>query len=205
MTKRRATAIPIERPTTTTGYVLRIKLGIGLHTSLIEQGSTKMYRQTIIACVASCLSAAAQGTLARLPSSSAGASATCSRLGEVLRRDVFAQTFLLKLDVGQIETVPFSRWTGFFKVSSDLTSGRAREIEPTDIRLGDRLCMLLDPSQGTATTILVVERAPSKLATSMTSDGGGAQGLLRFFDRALGINCVIFRTPFGAGRLGRAS
>ena len=77
-----------------------------------------MCRQTIFACFAFFLSRpfmAAQGTLARLPSSPADVKATCSRVGEVLGRDVFAQTFLLKLDVGQMEIVPFSRWTSSSK------------------------------------------------------------------------------------------
>ena len=135
-----------------------------------------MHRQTRLACLAFFFSMpfmAAQGTLATLPSSLADAKASCSRAGEVLRRDVFAQTFLLKPDVGQTETVPFSRWTGFFKVSADSRSGRPHEIEPTDIRVGDRLCVLLDSSEATATMILVVERAPSKLATSRTFGGRG--------------------------------
>jgi hypothetical protein len=139
-----------------------------------------MYRPTIFACVAFFLSApymAAQGTLAKLPSSPGEAKTTCSRVGEVLGRDVFAQTFLLKPDVGQKETVPFSRWTGFFKVSADLRSGGPHEIEPTDVRLGDRLCVVLDPSEATATIILVIERPPNKLATSKISGGQAAPGL----------------------------
>jgi hypothetical protein len=81
-------------------------------------------------------------------------------------RDVFAQTFLLKRDDGQMETVPFSRWTRFFKISLDSRDGRPREIDPTDIRLGDRLCVLLDPSEATAKLILILEqvRGPFKLA-----------------------------------------
>jgi hypothetical protein len=81
-------------------------------------------------------------------------------------RDVFAQTFLLKPDDGQMETVPFSRWTWFFKISLDSRDGRPREIDPTDIRLGDRLCVLLDPSEATAKLILILEqvRGPFKLA-----------------------------------------
>src|SRR5665213_4244233 len=119
-----------------------------------SQGTTQMCRQTIFACFALFLSTpfmAAQGTLARLPSSPTDVKATCSRVGEVLGRDVFAQTFLLKSNVGQMEIVPFSRWTAFFKIPTDSRSGRPREIEPTDIRLGDRLCVLLDPSESTAT------------------------------------------------------
>src|ERR1700674_4183596 len=101
---------------------------------------------------------AAQGKPASLPASSPDAGASCSRVGEVLGRNVFAQTLLLKPENRQVETVPFSRWTGFFKTSPDSRSGRPREIEPTDIRLGDRLCVLLDPSEASARLILVLER-----------------------------------------------
>jgi hypothetical protein len=101
----------------------------------------------------------AQGTPAKLPSSPGGAEAFCSRVGEVRGRDVLAQTFLLRQDDGQMETVPFSRWTEFFKISLDSRRGSPREIEPTDIRLGDRLCVLLDPNEATANVILVLERA----------------------------------------------
>ena len=128
-----------------------------------------MYRRTTLACVTVFLSVplfAAQGRPAKLPASPADAISSCSRLGEVMGRDVFAQTFLLKPDDGQMETVPFSRWTWFFKISLDSRDGRPREIEPTDIRLGDRLCVLLDPSEATAKLILILEqvRGPFKLA-----------------------------------------
>ena len=82
---------------------------------------------------------------------------------EVLGRNVFAQTFVLKQEDRQMETVPFSRWTQFFKISPNSRSGRPREIQPIDIRLGDRLCVLLDPSEATAKLILVLEPAPAPL------------------------------------------
>jgi hypothetical protein len=71
---------------------------------------------------------------------------------------MFAQSFLLKQDDGEMETVPFSRWTEFFKISPDSREGNPREIEPADMRLGDQLCVLLDPSGATARSILVLER-----------------------------------------------
>lgn len=70
---------------------------------------------------------------------------------------MFAQTLLLKLDDGQMQTVPFSRWTEFLKISANSGSRNPREIEPTDIRRGDRLCVLLDPSEATARLIVVLE------------------------------------------------
>ena len=120
-----------------------------------------MYRQIVLAFLTWFLGVsfvAGQGRLANLPSSPAEAGASCSRVGEVLGRNVFAQTFLLKLDDGQMETVPFSRWTEFLKIISPNSRSRnAREIEPTDIRPGDRLCVLLDPSEATARFIVVLE------------------------------------------------
>jgi hypothetical protein len=120
-----------------------------------------MYRRTTLACLTVFLGVplfAAQGRLAKLPAPPADAISSCSRRGEVMGRNVFAQTFLLKPDDGQMETVPFSRWTWFFKISLDSRDGRPREIEPTDIRLGDRLCVLLDPNEATAKLILVLAR-----------------------------------------------
>jgi hypothetical protein len=120
-----------------------------------------MYQQTTLAFLTWVLSVpllAAQQNLAKLPSPSRDGEGFCTRVGEVLGRDVFAQSFLLKQADGQMETVPFSRWTEFFKISTDLRSGKPREIEPTNIRIGDRLCVLLDPSEATARLILVAER-----------------------------------------------
>jgi hypothetical protein len=136
-----------------------------------------MYWHTILVFLTLFVSApllAAQGKPASLPASSPDAGASCSRVGEVLGRNVFAQTFLLKPENRQVETVPFSRWTGFFKTSPDSRSGRPREIEPTDIRLGDRLCVLLDPSEASARLILVLERprAPVKTAGVQQYAGG---------------------------------
>jgi len=108
-----------------------------------------MYRQIVLAFLTWFLGVsfvAGQGRLANLPSSPAEAGASCSRVGEVLGRNVFAQTFLLKLDDGQMETVPFSRWTEFLKIISPNSRSRnAREIEPTDIRpeIGSVCCSIL--------------------------------------------------------------
>lgn len=130
-----------------------------------------MYRQTVLAFLTWFLGVsfvAGQGSLAKLPSPPAEAGASCSRVGGVLGRNAFARTFLLKLDDGQIETVPFSRWTEFLKISPNSRSRNPREIEPTDIRPGDRLCVLFDPSEATARLILVLEpvRALVKIAAA---------------------------------------
>jgi hypothetical protein len=100
----------------------------------------------------------AQVKLAKLPSTSTDAQPTCGRTGEVLGRNVFAQTFLIRKGDGQLETVPFSRWTNFFDTSLDSRSERKQEIQPSDIQVGDRLCIQLDPSEATANIILVVKR-----------------------------------------------
>ncbi len=117
-----------------------------------------MYRQTILAFLIWFLIMPAEGKLAKLPQSPADAGAFCSHVGEVRGRHVFAQTFLLEQNHGQMETVPFSRWTEFFKISRDLRGRNLWEIEPTDILLGDRLCVLLDPSGATSRLILVLDR-----------------------------------------------
>jgi hypothetical protein len=119
-----------------------------------------MYRQTTLAFLTVFLGVsllAGQERLAKLMTSPAEAGASCSRIGKVLSRNVFAQTFLLKLADCQMETVPFSRWTEFLQISPNSRSRNPREIEPTDIRPGDRLCVLLDPSEATSRLIVVLE------------------------------------------------
>ena len=69
----------------------------------------------------------AQGKLAKfqLPADQA---ISCSRVGEVLGRDMFGQAFLLKQEAGGLEEIPFSRWTEFFKIPSDLGIAERRAI-----------------------------------------------------------------------------
>jgi hypothetical protein len=79
--------------------------------------------------------------------------------GKVQATDFFAQTFLIRLDDGNVETVPFSRWTGFFRVSKESKGGASREeMDPSEVGTGDRLHILLDPSQSTAERIEVLPR-----------------------------------------------
>jgi hypothetical protein len=94
----------------------------------------------------------------QLPNSPAspGAVTLC---GRVQATDFFTQTFLLRLDDGNVETVPFSRWTGFFRVSKESNGGASRqEVDPSEVGTGDRLHILLDPSQSTAERIEVLPR-----------------------------------------------
>jgi hypothetical protein len=77
--------------------------------------------------------------------------------GKVQATDFFAQTFLIRLDDGNVENVPFSRWTGFFRVSKESKGGVSREeMDPSEVGTGDRLHILLDPSQSTAERIEVL-------------------------------------------------
>ncbi len=89
--------------------------------------------------------------------------------GKVQAADFFAQTFLIRLDDGSVETVPFSRWTGFLRVSRDSkgadskggeskVSASREEMDPSEVGTGDRLHILLDPSQSTAERIEVLPR-----------------------------------------------
>jgi hypothetical protein len=102
--------------------------------------------------------------------------ASCGLAGQVLAYDVFGQGFLLKLDVDgktKTETVPFSRWTNFFDVTSGLKIGTPKEIEPTAIRTGDRLCVMLDPSAAIARIVFVVRPNPV-VGQSITSPSHAA-------------------------------
>ena len=147
------------------------RMGLGLLSCIGIVREPPMYRQTMLVFLTGFLGMsflAGQERVAKLPSSPAEAGVSCNRAGKVLSRNVFAQTFLLKLDDDQIETVAFSRWTEFLKISPTSGSRKSREIEPTEIRPGDRLCVLLDPSEATARFILVLEpvRALAKTAAA---------------------------------------
>ena len=77
--------------------------------------------------------------------------------GEVQAFDFFDQTFLMKHDDGSMETIPFSRWTDFQLISLDSRSKiHRREIAPTDVQVGDRLCIRLDANAATAERIQVL-------------------------------------------------
>lgn len=90
-----------------------------------------------------------------------GADAVC---GEVLAIDLFNQTFLVQV-TKSVETVPFSRWTDFVARSTDGQGRRhLQALDPTDVRTGDRVCILLDPSGATADRIEVL---PGRRATEI--------------------------------------
>lgn len=124
-----------------------------------------MYRQIRFVVLAWFLSvpfAAGQANLMKLrpvPEATGGLS---NRVGELLSRDMFAQTFLLKYGNDQMTTVPFSRWTRFFEFSPDSKSTGLRKIDPTDVRPGERLYVVLDPSEATASLILVIMRSQNQ-------------------------------------------
>jgi hypothetical protein len=84
--------------------------------------------------------------------------------GEALGIDLFNQTFLVQV-TKSVETVPFSRWTDFVTRSTDGQGRRhTQAVDPTDVRIGDRLCIVLDPSGATADRIEVL---PGRRATEM--------------------------------------
>jgi len=121
-----------------------------------------MYRQIRFVVLAWFLSvpfAAGQAKSVKLRPVPEATRGLCNRAGELLSRDMFAQTFLLKYGDDQITTVPFSRWTRFFEFSPDSKIIGLRKIEPTDIRPGEPLYVVLDSSEATASLILAVKRS----------------------------------------------
>lgn len=77
--------------------------------------------------------------------------------GELRAVDLFDQTLLIWRDDGKVETVPFSKWTDFIQISTDSRGKRVRQpIEPTDIEIGERLFILLDPNGATAELVEVL-------------------------------------------------
>ena len=77
--------------------------------------------------------------------------------GELRAVNLFDQTLLLWRDDGKVETIPFSGWTDFIRISTDSRGRKVREpIEPTDIEIGARLFILLDPNGATAELVEVL-------------------------------------------------
>jgi hypothetical protein len=86
---------------------------------------------------------------------------------EVVGSDIFDQTFQVKMNNGQVETVPFSKWTDFFKVSSESRLTPKVAIDPTEIQTGDRVLIVLDSNDATAVSIVVVPRPNRSAAVAM--------------------------------------
>jgi len=77
--------------------------------------------------------------------------------GDLRAVDLFNQTLLIWRDDGKVEIVPFSRWTDFIRISTDSKGRKVRQpIEPTDIEIGERLFILLDPNGATAEFVEVL-------------------------------------------------
>ena len=99
--------------------------------------------------------------LLRAPLFSAPVDGTTSGVAEVIGSDIFAQTLEVKTHSGQVETVPFSKWTDFFKSKV--------AIEPSDIQIGDHVRILLDSNEATAVSIVVMPRRRVRDLASMVS------------------------------------
>jgi hypothetical protein len=77
--------------------------------------------------------------------------------GELRAVNLFNQTLLIWRDDGKVETVPFSRWTDFIRISTDSRGRKFRKpIQPTDIEVGERIFILLDPNGATAELVGVL-------------------------------------------------
>jgi hypothetical protein len=77
--------------------------------------------------------------------------------GELRAVDLFDQTLLIWRDDGKVETVPFSKLTEFIRIGTDSRGRKVRQpIEPTDIEIGERLFILLDPNRATAELVEVL-------------------------------------------------
>ncbi len=115
------------------------------------------FRVILIIVALASLPSVAAPHLSNSLSSHGSISVAVAFCGEVQALDFFDQTFLISQDREDAETVPFSRWTDFFRVLADSRrSRRLQAIDPTDVRVGDRLCVRLDPSGATARLIEVL-------------------------------------------------
>jgi len=89
--------------------------------------------------------------------------------GEVQAFDFFEQTFLVRLGDGNVDTIPFSRFTDFFRRSGAKGHLHRDIIDPTEVTVGDRLRIQLDPSEATAASIEVLP-AGSVPARTLSGD-----------------------------------
>jgi hypothetical protein len=76
--------------------------------------------------------------------------------GEVVGCNIFVQVFQIKWDNGRFEAVPFSQWTEFFKLLAGSKANECSEIDPTDVRIGARVRIVLDSNEATALSIVVL-------------------------------------------------
>jgi hypothetical protein len=126
---------------------------------LLRKVISRMTRRIALILIAIML-ASSLTTASRLlnPRFSGGAISFC---GEVEACDLFDQTFFIKDDDGNVETIPFSRWTDLFQVLTDSRGRQRRQaIEPTEVATGDRLCIRFDPREATAELIEVLPAKP---------------------------------------------
>jgi hypothetical protein len=101
--------------------------------------------------------------------------------GELRAVDLFDQTLLIWRDDGKVEKVPFSRWTDFIRISTDSKGRKYRQpIEPSDIRIGERFFILLDPNAATAELVEVLPAWDEMIVTrNSTSDPASCVAGLR--------------------------
>ncbi len=92
--------------------------------------------------------------------------------GELRAVDLFNQTLLIWRDDGKLETVPFSRWTNFIRISTDSKGRKYRQpIEPTDVEIGERLFIRLDPNGATAELVDVLPAWDEMIVTRNSTAG----------------------------------
>jgi hypothetical protein len=94
---------------------------------------------------------------ASAPGSLRDASGLTAFCGQVQAVDLFNQTFVIRHDDASVETIPFSRWTDFLRVSTVAKAGKhTQAIDPTEVHAGDRLSIVLDANAATAERIEVL-------------------------------------------------
>lgn len=82
--------------------------------------------------------------------------------GEIQAVDFFEQTFTIEHPDGRQETIPFSRWTDFVRVTRAKTGQHRKALDPADLEIGDQVQVQLDPNLASAEQVQVLPPAEKR-------------------------------------------
>lgn len=85
--------------------------------------------------------------------------------GEIYAVDFFEQTFTVEHSDGQMETIPFSRWTDFFRMARSKSGEHREAVDPTQLEIGDQVQVRLDANGATAERVQVVDATGTRASS----------------------------------------
>lgn len=99
------------------------------------------------------------------PSSSGSTQPAEAICGEIQAVDFFEQTFTVEHPDGQVETIPFSRWTNFYRMARSKSGEHREAVEPSQLEIGDEVQVRLDANAATAERVQVLDVTGTRAST----------------------------------------